>query len=91
MEFPLSVTIFNGNDFGGFAFRFVFNVPLGILFTWLYYWSGRNLFACMLLHASVNSAGNLFGPTSSLAAIGAMVVFTVAVAIYGNMQKRSMT
>jgi membrane protease YdiL (CAAX protease family) len=60
-HFPLHVTIFDENDFIGFAFHFVYKVPLGVLFTWLYYRSGGNLFACMLLHASYNSAGNLLG------------------------------
>jgi uncharacterized protein len=87
-HFPLHVTIFDGNDFLGFAFRFVYNVPLGVLFTWLYYRSGGNLFACMLLHASYNSAGNLFGDVSSLEAIPVMIAFTAAVAIYSKMHKK---
>jgi uncharacterized protein len=86
-HFPLSVTIFNGNDFLGFLFRFVYNVPFGVLFTWLYYRSRGNLFACMLLHASVNSADSLFGPTSSLVAIPMMIAFTITAILYNKMYR----
>jgi uncharacterized protein len=87
-HFPLHVTFFDGNDFLGFAFRFVYNLPLGVLFTWLYYQSGGNLFACLLLHSSYNSAGNLFGDLSSHVAIPVMIAFTVAVAVCSKMHKK---
>lgn len=69
-------------DFAGFLFRFVFNVPLGVLFSWLYNRSGGNLFACILFHASYNSASTIFGAESSLISIMLMIAFTVVVVVH---------
>jgi membrane protease YdiL (CAAX protease family) len=88
-HFPLYAT---GNVDGGmasFPFRFIYNVPLGVLFSWLYNRSGGKLFACMLLHASYNSASAIFGNETALVSMGLMIVFVVFVAVYDRMWLRS--
>ena len=81
----MHITVYDLSGLADFPFRFVYNVPLGVTFSWLYNRSNKNLFACTLLHASYNSASQLFGPVSSLISIGLMIGFTAAVAIYDKM------
>ena len=89
-HFPLYFTPLYGGGLMPFLFRFVFNVPLGILFTWFYNRSGGNLFASMLLHCSVNTSSNLFGPTSGLVAILLMIVSAVIVIVYDKMHRKTL-
>ncbi len=86
---PLHATNVIDGGLSSFPFRFVYNVPLGVLFSWFYNKSKANLLACVLLHASYNSAGSLFGNNSALVSIALMIVFTAAVAVHDRMwQKR---
>lgn len=80
-HFPLYFTPLYGGGLIPFLFRFVYNVPFGVLFTWVYNRSSGNLFATMLLHCSINTSNNLFGPTAELVAIVLMIVTAVAVAV----------
>jgi uncharacterized protein len=88
-HFPLHVVYLDGDVLGGFLFRFVYNVPFGVLFTWLYNRSGGNLFACLLLHASINSASGILGPISGLFSIIIMIGFVVAVVFYNKMYRKT--
>ena len=88
-HFPLHVVSSFGGGLAGFPFRFVYNVPLGVLFSWLYNRSGGNVFACVLLHASYNSASNLFGDNSALISMVLMIAFTVTVAVYDRMYRKA--
>jgi membrane protease YdiL (CAAX protease family) len=82
---PLHATGVVAGGLESFPFRFVYNVPLGLLFGWLYNRSEGNLFACVLLHASYNSAGTIFGSNAALISMVLMIVFTVIVAVYDRM------
>ncbi len=84
-HFPLHATGVIEGGLVGFGFRFIFNVPLGVLFSWLYNRSKGNLFACVLLHASYNSAGTLFGNGAGLISLALMIAFTVFAAVYDRM------
>jgi uncharacterized protein len=88
-HFPLHVTAFYGDGVNGFLFRFIFNVPLGILFTWLYNRSGGNLFACILLHTSINATSAMFGGNNGLYAMIALIVFTAAAVLSDRMYKNT--
>jgi uncharacterized protein len=88
-HFPLHVTVFYGDGLAGFLFRFLYNVPFGILFTWLYNRSKGNLFACILLHTSINSASGIFGGNSALIAIIIMIAFTAAVVFHDKMYRKT--
>jgi membrane protease YdiL (CAAX protease family) len=84
---PLHLTSFYGDGLNGFLFRFLFNVPLGILFTWYYNRSGSNLFGCILFHASVNVSSGIFGSNSALLAVLIVIVFAVLVIISDKMYR----
>ena len=88
-HFPLHMTAFYGDSIEGFLLRFLFNVPLGILFTWYYNRSGGNLFGCILLHSSVNVSSGIFGANSAQLAIGVMIVLAVAVVLIDKMYRRN--
>jgi membrane protease YdiL (CAAX protease family) len=88
-HFPLHLTTFYGDGVMGFLFRFIFNVPLGILFTWYYNRSNGNLFGCILLHTSVNVASGIFGANSSLLAVGITILFTIAVIFMDKMYRKN--
>jgi membrane protease YdiL (CAAX protease family) len=88
-HFPLHAVSSFGSGLAGFPFRFVYNVPLGVLFSWLYNRSGGNLFACVLLHTSYNSAATLFGDNSALISMVFMIAFTVTVAVYDKMYRKT--
>ncbi len=88
-HFPLHVTAFYGDGVPGFLFRFIYTVPFGVLFTWLYNRSKGNLFACILLHASINTSSGFFGANSGLIAILVMIAFTVGVVFYDKMYKKT--
>ncbi len=87
-HFPLHVVYLHGDILTGFLFRLVYNVPLGVLFGWLYNRSGGNLFACLLLHASVNSSSGLFGNLSGLFGIFAMIAFVVVAVFTDKMYRK---
>jgi membrane protease YdiL (CAAX protease family) len=88
-HFPLHATALVEGGLASFPFRFVYNVPLGVLFSWLYNRSGGNLFACVLLHASYNSASTIFGGGAALISMVLMIVFTVFVAVYDRMWRKN--
>jgi membrane protease YdiL (CAAX protease family) len=90
-HFPLHATSTFGGGIAGFPFRFVYNVPLGVLFSWLYNKSGGNLLACVLLHASYNSAGTIFGDNAALISTMLMIAFTVTVALHDRMWQKNPT
>jgi membrane protease YdiL (CAAX protease family) len=84
---PLHITAFYDNGVLGFLLRFIFNVPLSVLFVWLFNRSNGNLFACLLLHAGVNVSAQLFaaGFNVGLFANLVMVVFSVFLVFYDKM------
>jgi membrane protease YdiL (CAAX protease family) len=85
-HFPLYMTPFYGGGLGGFLFRFVYNIPYGILFTWLYNRSGGNLLLCMLLHCSINTS-SIFGALPTLIGIGVMIAFVIVIVCTDKMWK----
>jgi membrane protease YdiL (CAAX protease family) len=87
-HFPLHATGVADGGLASFPFRFIYNVPLGVLFSWLYNRSGGNLFACVVLHASYNSASTIFGGTTALVSLVLMIIFTVFVAVYDGMWRK---
>jgi membrane protease YdiL (CAAX protease family) len=52
---PLHFNGFYGDGWSGFLLRFVWNVPLCIIFTWYYNKSDGNLLGAIFLHASINA------------------------------------
>jgi membrane protease YdiL (CAAX protease family) len=88
-HFPLHVTAFYSDGVIGFLFRFIYTIPFGIIFTWLYRKSGGNLFACILLHASINSTSAMYGANSGLFAIIVILAFIVAIVLYDRMYKKT--
>jgi membrane protease YdiL (CAAX protease family) len=88
-HFPLYFTPLYGGGLIPFLFRFVYNVPFGVIFTWLYTKSSGNLFASMLLHCSINTSASLFGPTAELVAILLMIVTAVFVAVHAKMNRKT--
>ncbi len=87
-HFPLHVRVDFLGGIVSFPFRFVYNVPLGVLFSWLYNRSNGNLFACILLHASYNSASTISGLNIPLISIVLMIIFTVFVAVHDKMWRK---
>jgi membrane protease YdiL (CAAX protease family) len=87
-HFPLHATAIVEGALASFPFRFLYNVPLGVLFSWLYNRSGGNLFACVLFHASYNSSSTIFGYNTGLISMVLMIVFTVGVAVYDKMWRK---
>ncbi len=84
---------FNGLYAGGlpgFLIRFVYNIPLGILFTWYYNKSDRNLLGCILLHTSFNVDMNLFTsiPLAIELGILILIIFTLALIPIEKMWKK---
>ncbi len=89
-HFPLHATGVVQGGISSFPFRFLYNVPLGVLFSWFYNKSGGNLLGCVLLHASYNSASTLFGDNTALISMVLMILFTVIAAIYEGMWRKSL-
>ncbi len=87
-HFPLHATGVVQGGMANFPFRFLYNVPLGILFSWFYNKSEGNLLGCVLLHASYNSASTLFGDNTALISMVLMMVFTAIAAIYERMWRK---
>ncbi len=87
---PLHFNGFYGNGLLGFLFRFVYNIPLGILFTWYYNKSDGNLLGCIILHASSNVYLNLFVSIPLAADLGLVVfiIFILALIPIGKMWKK---
>jgi uncharacterized protein len=82
---PLHVIQYSADGVIGFLFRFVYNVPFGVLFSWLYNRSGGNLLACMLLHASINASSVGFGGNSQFYGIFVMIALTAYLAVKEKM------
>ena len=85
---PLHLSGFYAGGIVLFPLRFIYNVPLGVVFTWFYNRSKGNLFASILLHTSVNLAAGIFGETSQLLSYIIIIVFTIIVVIYDKMFKK---
>ena len=88
-HFPLHATGVVQGDIASFPFRFLYNVPLGVLFSWFYNKSEGNLLGCIVLHASYNSASTIFGDNTALISMVLMIVFTAIVAVYEGMWRKS--
>jgi membrane protease YdiL (CAAX protease family) len=63
-------------------------VPFGIIFTWLYTRSGGNLFACILLHTSINVSSAMFGASSGSIAIPVIIILTIIITVIDKMYKK---
>lgn len=87
-HFPLHMTQFYGDGLEGFLFRFTYTIPFGIIATWLYYRSGGNLFACILLHSSINASSGMFGASSGQYAIIVVVIVTAIIVVVDKMYKK---
>jgi membrane protease YdiL (CAAX protease family) len=86
---PLHVTGFYGGGVYGFIVRFTWNIPLGVLMTWLYNRSGGSILTCVLMHTGFNDSTQLF-PSSIVqqTAILVMITFTALVVLYDKMYRR---
>jgi membrane protease YdiL (CAAX protease family) len=87
-HFPLHITQFYGNGMEGFLFRFTYTVPFGVIATWLYSRSNGNLFACILLHSSINASSAMFGASSGQYAILIMVLTTAVIVVADKMYRK---
>jgi membrane protease YdiL (CAAX protease family) len=87
-HFQLHMTQFYGDGLTGFLFRFIYTIPFGIIATWLYYRSSGNLFACILLHTSINASSAMFGASSGQYAIIVMVAVTTTLVVADKMYKK---
>lgn len=88
-HFPLHLIGFYPGGVVLFPLRFIYNVPLGVVFTWFFNRSKRNLFVCILLHTSVNLASGIFGATSQLFSYIIIIGFTIAVVFSDKMFKKT--
>ncbi|MEJ2241762.1 MAG: type II CAAX endopeptidase family protein [Candidatus Bathyarchaeota archaeon] len=86
---PLHLIGFYPGGISLFLVRVVYNIPLGIFFTWYYNRSKGNLFGCILLHTSVNVASGLFGMNSQLIGYAIIIVITAAFVIYNRMYNKN--
>jgi membrane protease YdiL (CAAX protease family) len=89
-HFPL---YFTGDYPGGLEallLRFVWNLPLGVLFAWVYNKSGGNLLAALLMHASNNLFVTMFSATNQnlYTCSAVMVAFTVIVVVATKFWKK---
>jgi membrane protease YdiL (CAAX protease family) len=64
----------------GIMSRFVWVIPMAIIFTWVYNHSRGNLLAMVLMHASINCA-SAFIPLSARAGLLGLVVFQWVIAL----------
>jgi membrane protease YdiL (CAAX protease family) len=75
---PLHVTGYYDQVFGspwnGLLLRIFTNIPLAVIFTWLYNRSHGNLLIMVVLHTSVNVSSALFAPN-----VGMYITITIAV------------
>jgi uncharacterized protein len=85
---PLHVIQYSADGAIGFLFRFLYNVPFGVLFSWLYNRSGGNLLACMLLHASINASSVGFGENSQFYGIFVMIALTAFLVVKDKMYRK---
>jgi membrane protease YdiL (CAAX protease family) len=67
--------------------RYIFTIPLAIIFTWLYNKSSYSVLAVILLHAMVNNLGKAFGSSEIIFTI-VILVFTVFCVINDKMWKK---
>lgn len=86
---PLHVIEYSADGVVGFLFRFLYNVPFGVLFSWLYNRSGGNLLACMLLHASINASSVGFGANSQFYGIFVMIAITAFLVVKDKMYRKT--
>jgi membrane protease YdiL (CAAX protease family) len=84
---PLHLADYYPGGVDTFLLRFPSNVPLGVTFTWLYNRSKGNLFACILLHASINTAPGILGAPFLLDNL-VMIAFTTIVVLHDKMFKK---
>lgn len=83
---------FTGDYAGGVeaaVLRFAWNVPLGVLFAWVYNKSNGNLFAALLLHTSNNLFVTLFTGANQTMDFVVMIVFTVVVVVVTRFWKKT--
>ena len=89
---PLHFNGFYGNGLQGFLLRFLFKVPVSILFTWIWIKTEGSLLMVVFLHTCINTDG-LFFPISSLSfmiiAIGFIISLVVLVIINRMWRRRS--
>jgi uncharacterized protein len=75
----------------GILVRFVWVIPLSLVFTWLYNRSRRSLLLLILLHTAFNTTSALL-PLSSRAGafmvFGTVWVFAIAVVVFGRMWRK---
>lgn len=87
-HFPLYFTPLYGGGLLPFLFRFMFNVPLGVLFTWYYNRSGGNLFGSMLFHTSFNTVSDIFGPFVGALEILFIIISAVFIVFHDKMHRK---
>jgi membrane protease YdiL (CAAX protease family) len=83
---------FTGDYAGGVEaaiLRFAWNVPLGVLFTWVYIKSDGNLLAALLLHTSNNLFVTLFTGQNQNMDWAVMIAFTVIVVVMTGFWRRA--
>lgn len=84
---PLHFIGFDSGGWLGLLWRFTYNIPLGIIFTWYYVKSQGNLLGAIVLHASVNVYFNVFFG-AYIYIILIYIVFAFVIIAYGKMWKK---
>ncbi len=87
---PLHFNGFYGDGLPGFLFRFIYNIPFGVLLTWYYNKSKGNLLGAVILHASTNVFSGMFFLLPLASIIGQVLLFIVSLIVIplGKMWKR---
>ena len=84
---PLHFIGFDSGGWLGLLWRFTYNIPLGIIFTWYYVKSQGNLLGAIVFHASVNVYFNVFFG-AYIYNILIYIVLAIFLIIYGKMWKK---
>jgi len=86
---PLYFIGIYGDGLLGFLLRFTFNIPFGIIFTWYFIKSQRNVLGAIILHASVNVYASIviYSLDVNVYSTIIYVIFTIIIIIHGKMWK----
>ncbi|MGI6005378.1 MAG: type II CAAX prenyl endopeptidase Rce1 family protein [Christensenellales bacterium] len=84
---PLHFNGFYADGLAGFLTRFIWNIPLSVLFTWIYTKTRGSLIHVTLLHTGVNTTGLLIPvmPRAGMIMVGILVVILAVVIISDRM------
>jgi len=84
---PLHFIGFAGGGWIGLLYRFLYNIPFGIIFTWYYIKSQGNLLGAIVLHTSINIYYNVFFGASDYITL-IYIVLALFLIVYEKMWKK---